>query len=88
MYAGDSSSGIKVAEYGGNTHGFGSRSVLGKGWPKDLVKVGQLCVMLHCTVLYCIVLYCIVLYYIVLYLGESLRTALKKFYHLNDEAKE
>ena len=41
LYAGDSSSGAKVAEYGGNTHGFGSRSVLGKGWPKDLVKVGS-----------------------------------------------
>lgn len=39
VYAGDSTSGNKVAEYGGNTHGFGSRSVLGKGWPKDLVKV-------------------------------------------------
>ena len=41
---------------------------------------------LYCAVLYCIVLYCTVLYCIVL--GESLRTALKKFYHLNDEAKE
>ena len=39
MFAGDSTSSPKVAEYGGNTHGFGSRSVLGKGWPKDLVKV-------------------------------------------------
>ena len=39
VYAGDSPSSPKVAEYGGNTHGFGSRSVLGKGWPKDLVKV-------------------------------------------------
>ena len=39
MYAGDSTLSPKVAEYGGNTHGFGSRSVLGKGWPKDLVKV-------------------------------------------------
>ena len=39
VYAGDSPSATKVAEYGGNTHGFGSRSVLGKGWPKDLVKV-------------------------------------------------
>ena len=40
VYAGDSTTAPKVAEYGGNTHGFGSRSVLGKGWPKDLVKVG------------------------------------------------
>ncbi len=39
VYAGDSTGSTKVAEYGGNTHGFGSRSVLGKGWPKDLVKV-------------------------------------------------
>ena len=39
VYAGDSPSTPRVAEYGGNTHGFGSRSVLGKGWPKDLVKV-------------------------------------------------
>ena len=39
VYAGESSSSPKVAEYGGNTHGFGSRSVLGKGWPKDLVRV-------------------------------------------------
>ena len=29
----------KVAEYSGNTNGFGSHSVLGKGWPKELVKV-------------------------------------------------
>lgn len=39
VYAGENASSPKVAEYGGNTHGFGSRSVLGKGWPKDLVKV-------------------------------------------------
>lgn len=39
VYAGDATSCPRVAEYGGNTHGFGSRSVLGKGWPKDLVKV-------------------------------------------------
>ncbi len=39
VYAGESTSSLKVAEYGGNTHGFGSRSVLGKGWPKDLVRV-------------------------------------------------
>ena len=41
VYSGDSPSAPRVAEYGGNTHGFGSRSVLGKGWPKDLVKVCQ-----------------------------------------------
>ena len=28
----------KVYEYGGNTFGFGSRSVLGAGWPKDPIK--------------------------------------------------
>lgn len=37
--AGPSTSSRKVAEYGGNTLGYGSRSVLGAGWPKDLVKV-------------------------------------------------
>ena len=39
VYAGDSPQCSKVAEYGGNTHGYGSRKVLGKGWPVDLVKV-------------------------------------------------
>ena len=39
LYAGANTSAKKVAEYGGNVHGFGSRSVLGAGWPKDLVKV-------------------------------------------------
>jgi len=39
IYAGPTTSSKKVAEYGGNTFGFGSRSVLGSGWPKDLVKV-------------------------------------------------
>ena len=39
MFVGSSPSCPKVVEYGGNTHGFGSRSVLGKGWPKDIVKV-------------------------------------------------
>lgn len=29
----------RVLEYGGNIYGFGSRSVLGLGWLKDLVKV-------------------------------------------------
>nr|KAG5713128.1 hypothetical protein BaRGS_007655 [Batillaria attramentaria] len=38
IYAGPNTSAKKVAEYGGNTFGFGSRSVLGSGWPKDLVK--------------------------------------------------
>ena len=42
VYAGDSNLGPKVAEYGGNTHGFGSRVVLGKGWPKELVRVSYL----------------------------------------------
>ncbi|XP_033101041.1 probable E3 ubiquitin-protein ligase HECTD4 [Anneissia japonica] len=39
VYAGPTTSSRKVAEYGGNTYGYGSRSVLGSGWPKDLVKV-------------------------------------------------
>ena len=29
----------KIGEYGGNTLGFGSKSVLGAGWPKDVIKV-------------------------------------------------
>ena len=36
MYSCDSPSSSKVAEYCGNTNGFGSHSVLGKGWPKEL----------------------------------------------------
>ncbi|GAB6029828.1 putative E3 ubiquitin-protein ligase HTD4 [Chamberlinius hualienensis] len=39
VYAGPDTNGHKAAEYGGNTFGYGSRSVLGGGWPKDLVKV-------------------------------------------------
>jgi E3 ubiquitin-protein ligase HECTD4 len=39
VYAGPNTNAKKVAEFGGNTLGFGSRSVLGAGWPKDLVKV-------------------------------------------------
>ncbi|XP_064424272.1 probable E3 ubiquitin-protein ligase HECTD4 [Latimeria chalumnae] len=39
IYAGPNTNSRKVSEYGGNTLGYGSRSVLGTGWPKDLVKV-------------------------------------------------
>ncbi|RXN23820.1 putative E3 ubiquitin- ligase HECTD4 isoform X1 [Labeo rohita] len=39
IYAGPNTNSRKVSEYGGNTMGYGSRSVLGTGWPKDLVKV-------------------------------------------------
>ena len=39
IHAGANTTSKKVAEYGGNTFGFGSRSVLGSGWPKDLVRV-------------------------------------------------
>lgn len=42
IYAGPNTNSRKVAEYGGNTLGYGSRSVLGTGWPKDLVKVRYL----------------------------------------------
>lgn len=42
VYCGAGINGKKVAEYGGNSFGYGSRSVLGSGWPKDLVKVGML----------------------------------------------
>ena len=41
IYAGPNSNCRKVAEYGGNTLGYGSRSVLGSGWPKDLIKVNR-----------------------------------------------
>jgi E3 ubiquitin-protein ligase HECTD4 len=30
---------LQVAEYGGNLHGYGSKSVLGSGWPKEVLKV-------------------------------------------------
>lgn len=49
MYAGPNTTCKKVAEYGGNTHGFGSRSVLGSGWPKDLVKVSAVIALGECT---------------------------------------
>uniref|UniRef100_T1J2Q6 HECT domain-containing protein n=1 Tax=Strigamia maritima TaxID=126957 RepID=T1J2Q6_STRMM len=39
VYAGPNTNSKKITEYGGNTMGFGSRSVLGSGWPKDLVKI-------------------------------------------------
>ena len=29
----------KVGEFGGNTFGYGSKSVLGAGWPNDVIKV-------------------------------------------------
>lgn len=41
IYAGPNTNSRKVTEYGGNTLGYGSRSVLGTGWPKDLVKVNM-----------------------------------------------
>ena len=36
---GTSTNSRKVIEFGGNTHGFGSKSVLGAGWPKDILRV-------------------------------------------------
>ena len=39
IYAGPNTSSRKLVEYGGNTLGYGSRSVLGTGWPKDIIKV-------------------------------------------------
>ena len=29
----------KIGEYGGNTAGYGSRTVLGGGWPGDVIRV-------------------------------------------------
>lgn len=45
IYAGPNTNSRKVTEYGGNTLGYGSRSVLGTGWPKDLVKVKRIYIM-------------------------------------------
>ena len=36
---GTSTNSRKVIEFGGNTLGFGSKSVLGAGWPKDILRV-------------------------------------------------
>lgn len=51
IYAGPNTNSRKVTEYGGNTLGYGSRSVLGTGWPKDLVKVTEVAQMVNtqCT---------------------------------------
>uniref|UniRef100_A0A803W0B6 HECT domain E3 ubiquitin protein ligase 4 n=1 Tax=Ficedula albicollis TaxID=59894 RepID=A0A803W0B6_FICAL len=46
IYAGPSTNSRKVAEYGGNTLGYGRGSVLGTGWPKDLVKVHSVQILL------------------------------------------
>ena len=44
-----------MAEYGGNTNGFVSRSVLRKGWPKELVKVlTSICTCVHVLIHACI----------------------------------
>ena len=51
MYSG-STSGRKVAEYGGNSHGIGGRGVVRLGWPKDVIKVGHaLCTFLSCMLI-------------------------------------
>ena len=39
LYAGKTATGRKVAEYGGNSLGVGSRGVIRLGWPKEPVKV-------------------------------------------------
>ncbi|XP_028400510.1 probable E3 ubiquitin-protein ligase HECTD4 [Dendronephthya gigantea] len=39
VYAGANSSCTKAGEYGGNSLGYGGRSVVKTGWPKDIVKV-------------------------------------------------
>ena len=65
VYAGDSSTGSKVAEYGGNMYGIGGRSVVRLGWPKDVLKVmnniktlmyiiyNKIWIALRYTMLYC-----------------------------------
>ena len=39
MYCGKGVNGRKVAEFGGNTYGAGSRGVVRLGWPKEPVKI-------------------------------------------------
>ena len=39
VYSGPDTSSPKVGEYGGNMFGYGGRSVVKTGWPKDIVKV-------------------------------------------------
>lgn len=39
LYAGKTTTGRKVAEYGGNSFGAGSRGVVRLGWPKEAVKL-------------------------------------------------
>ena len=46
VYAGGDNSCPKVGEYGGNSFGYGGRSVVKTGWPKDIVKVHALCLTL------------------------------------------
>ena len=39
IYAGKTTTGRRVAEYGGNSFGVGGRGVVRLGWPKEAVKV-------------------------------------------------
>ena len=59
VYSGGSCS--KVVEYSGNTNGLSSRSVLGKGWPKELVKVLYFN-MYMCTCTYTCMYMCMYIY--------------------------
>ena len=61
MYSCDSPSSSKVVEYSCNTNGFGSHSVLGKGWPKELVKVLYFN-MYMCTCTYTCMYMCMYIY--------------------------
>lgn len=39
IHAGKTTNAKKVYEFGGNSYGFGSKSVLGNGWPKECLKI-------------------------------------------------
>ena len=39
VYSGRSNNPKKVAEYGGNVHGYGSRPIYGLMWPKEIIRV-------------------------------------------------
>ena len=39
VYGGATTSCPKIGEYGGNAYGYGGRSVVKTGWPKEIVKV-------------------------------------------------
>lgn len=47
IYSGRGANQKKVAEYGGNMHGFGSRPIGGLAWPKELIRIEGDIVTVH-----------------------------------------